>query len=85
MSAGYVVLEGGTGTLTELAIVWEHVCKNLISPRPVFVVGEFWKPTVELLVAARPKCGLHVHQVTSPNEIVALIRSTPYAQMSADG
>src|SRR5689334_13127010 len=28
MSAGYVVLEGGTGTLSELGIVWEYVAKG---------------------------------------------------------
>ena len=36
MSAGYVFLEGGTGTLSELGLVWEYVAKGLIDPRPIF-------------------------------------------------
>jgi len=38
MSAGYVVLEGGTGTLSEFSIVWEYVCKRMIEPRRPY----FW-------------------------------------------
>lgn len=71
MSAGYVVLEGGTGTLSEFALVWEYVCKKLISPRPIFVVGEFWRPLVDRLVAVRPKSGRHVICVDSAEEIAA--------------
>jgi hypothetical protein len=26
----------------------------MIEPRPIFVVGDFWKPTVEAVAAARP-------------------------------
>src|SRR6185436_15705257 len=44
MSAGYVFLEGGTGTLSELGLVWEYVAKGLIEPRPIFIVGDFWRP-----------------------------------------
>lgn len=43
----YVVLRGGTGTLLELAAVWELMNKRAIRSRPVVVVGEFWNSTVE--------------------------------------
>lgn len=72
LSAGYVILEGGTGTLSELAIVWEYVAKGLIDPRPIFVVGEFWRPTVERLTAARPKSGRHLHLVNSAEDILRI-------------
>jgi uncharacterized protein (TIGR00730 family) len=42
----YVVLRGGTGTLLELAAVWELMNKRVIKSRPV-VVGDFWNSTVE--------------------------------------
>lgn len=75
MSAGYVILEGGTGTLSEFGIVWEYVAKKLIRPRPIFIVGDFWKPTVERVVSARPSHGKHVHCVNTPEEIIAIARA----------
>jgi uncharacterized protein (TIGR00730 family) len=77
MSAGYVILEGGTGTLSELGIVWEFVCKGLISPpRPIFVVGDFWCPLVERIRTVRPKSCKHVYCVHKPEEIVRIARET---------
>ncbi|NLX14239.1 MAG: LOG family protein [Phycisphaerales bacterium] len=34
MSRGYVVLEGGTGTLSEFGLLWEYVAKGLVEPGP---------------------------------------------------
>ncbi|MCD4824649.1 MAG: LOG family protein, partial [Phycisphaerae bacterium] len=46
---GYVVLPGATGTLLELATVWELACKKLARPRPIVCVGEFWQPLVKMM------------------------------------
>jgi uncharacterized protein (TIGR00725 family) len=35
MGDAFVVLQGGTGTLLELAAVWELINKSLIEPKPV--------------------------------------------------
>jgi uncharacterized protein (TIGR00725 family) len=43
---GYVVLPGGTGTLLELAAVWEMTNKRIIPQRPVVIVGDLWKEIV---------------------------------------
>lgn len=75
MSVAYVVLEGGTGTLSEFAIVWEYVCKGLIEPRPIFVVGDFWRPLVERVLSVRPRHGAPLRLVESPEEIVAGLRA----------
>jgi len=72
MSAGYVVLDGGTGTLSEFGIVWEYVAKGLISPRPIFVVGDFWEPLIERILSHRPRHGRHLHRVRTADEIVAI-------------
>lgn len=72
ISAGYVVLEGGTGTLTEFGIVWEYVAKGFIAPRPIFLPGDFWRPMVERLLIARPKHGMHLHFVDRAEEIVEI-------------
>jgi uncharacterized protein (TIGR00725 family) len=77
MSHAYVILEGGTGTLSEFAIVWEFVAKRLIPPRPIFVVGDFWRPVVECIVSVRPEHGRCVHLVASPDQITAILGPAP--------
>lgn len=42
----FLALEGSTGTLLEVAAVWEHIHKGLIPHRPLILVGEFWRPLV---------------------------------------
>ncbi|HUI30403.1 MAG TPA: LOG family protein [Candidatus Acidoferrales bacterium] len=49
LGSGYIILKGGTGTLVELALVWELMNKNMISEKPIIVVTDFWKPVVDLL------------------------------------
>jgi hypothetical protein len=49
---GYVACAGGTGTLVELAVVWEMLNKGMlnkdvISGRPFVALGDFWRPIVE--------------------------------------
>ena len=43
---GFIVLQGGTGTLLELAAVLEHINKGMMPPKPVVAIGDFWKGTV---------------------------------------
>jgi hypothetical protein len=42
--SGYVACKGGTGTLVELAVVWEMLNKSVITGKPFVVLGEFWQP-----------------------------------------
>lgn len=44
----YITLPGSTGTLAELAMVWELINKRLIPLRPLLCWGEFWRPIVEI-------------------------------------
>jgi uncharacterized protein (TIGR00725 family) len=43
---GYVACKGGTGTLVELAVVWELLNKRAMEHRPFVVLGDFWEPIV---------------------------------------
>lgn len=43
---GYIVCRGGTGTLVELAVVWEMLNKGVMQARPVVAMGDFWGPVV---------------------------------------
>ena len=44
---GYVACPGGTGTLVELAVVWEMLNKGVMRPKPMIVLGTFWQPVIE--------------------------------------
>jgi len=45
----YVILNGGTGTLVELAVVWELINKNMLIEKPVACHGTMWKEIVHLM------------------------------------
>lgn len=44
---GFVACKGGTGTLVELAVVWEMLNKAVIKGKPFAVLGNFWTPILE--------------------------------------
>lgn len=44
---GFVACKGGTGTLVELAVVWEMLNKSVMSGKPFVVLGDFWQPILE--------------------------------------
>lgn len=55
LGRGYVILPGGTGTLLELAAVWELMNKSLFRPpRPFVLLGDFWLPLIERIAAQQP-------------------------------
>jgi len=47
MGDGFVACKGGTGTLVELAVVWEMLNKSLLQAKPVVAFGDFWQPILE--------------------------------------
>ena len=47
MGDGFVVCKGGTGTLVELAVVWEMLNKAVMRDKPVVVLGSFWQPILQ--------------------------------------
>ncbi len=47
LADGFVACKGGTGTLVELAVVWEMLNKSVMEGKPVAVLGDFWTPILE--------------------------------------
>jgi uncharacterized protein (TIGR00730 family) len=45
--SGYVACPGGTGTLAELAVVWEMLNKRVMRPKPMVIFGKFWQPVID--------------------------------------
>lgn len=73
---GYVTCPGGTGTLVELAIVWEMLNKGVMKKKPVAVFGDFWRPVIERVREAEQGHSSHwaerdeplIHVASSPRE-----------------
>ena len=76
---GYVTCPGGTGTLAELAVVLEMLNKRVMGPKPMVVLGDYWRPIVECVCGAgldrapawSARTGDLVHFVASPADAVA--------------
>lgn len=69
-SSGYVVLPGATGTLVELALTWEMLCKGFLSKRPLVCVGMFWRGLLEMMSRQNPRSLEYIAVVQSPDELV---------------
>lgn len=75
LGQAYIALPGGTGTLLELAKVWELRNKGFLKPdKLIILVGAFWKPLVELLSTDDPECDRYVELADDPEQAVGLIR-----------
>ena len=71
----YVVLPGGTGTLLELAQVWELKNKHLAhTEKPVIIVTGFWNDLVEMMARIDPDCRNLLEFAQEPEEIVEILK-----------
>ena len=72
-AAGYVIMAGGTGTLAELGLAWEHVNKAFITPRPIVCVGSTWQPVIEAVAAVQPGADGNIIWAGSADEVVRIM------------
>ncbi len=72
---GYVILPGGSGTLLEIALVLEYLNKRLMPPKPVLLLGSYWRST--LATAGREHDGdaATVQEVKTPEAAVRVLIS----------
>ncbi len=72
MGDAYVVLQGGTGTLLELALVWELINKKILNIKPIVSHSTMWKEIAEIidkqLIIEKRVAGL-VRNFNTPEEI----------------
>ena len=74
LGGAYIVLPGGTGTLLELAKVWELKNKGFLDGgKAIILLGEFWKPLVDIVASEDVKSSRAVMQVDGAQEAVRLI------------
>ncbi len=76
----YVVFRGATGTLVELAIVWEYIIKGVMKEKPIIVFGNHWNPVIQTITHELTNEGLEgytklVMQVDSAKKCVEVLRA----------
>ncbi len=76
---GYVTCKGGTGTLVELAVVWEMVNKRVMLPRPFVVLGDFWRPIIERVREVEAPAGAPPSQWVESNGRMIHYANSPAA------
>jgi uncharacterized protein (TIGR00730 family) len=70
----YIVLPGGTGTLLELAKVWELKNKGFLkTDKPIILLGGFFKPLVELIATDDADSSSYVELADEPKQAVKMI------------
>ncbi len=40
----FIAMRGGMGTLTEISLIWNMLQTKTMAPKPMILVGGFWKP-----------------------------------------
>lgn len=73
----FVVFPGGTGTLLELADVWEHKNKGFANAdKPIILVGAFWQPLLGMMAAADADCVLCVDWAETAEDAIELLKNS---------
>ena len=74
LGQAYIVLPGGTGTLLELAKVWELKNKGFLkTEKPIILLGGFWKPLIELIATDDADSSKYVMLADEPKQAVEMI------------
>lgn len=86
---GYVIMPGGLGTLTELALAWELLRVGDLPPRPLVVYGAYWRTVLEPLKTSpyvRDSAWESLQFVDDPQGVIdALKRDLPNIKATHEG
>ena len=75
---GFIAAPGATGTLAEVAMVWELMAKRMMPAKPLALLGGFWRPLYDMMVSgpdAKAACGGLVQVRETPREAVDFMAS----------
>ncbi|MFW6042235.1 MAG: LOG family protein [Chloroflexota bacterium] len=74
---GMIVLPGGIGTLSELALAWSFLQVKEIESRPLVLLGEIWRETMQTFIRSEYVPEPHatiLHYANTPQDAVSVIQ-----------
>lgn len=72
----YIVLPGSTGTLLELATVWELENKGFTNAdKSIILIGPFWQKLISMMETADSECSGCLENAKTPQEAVEMLIS----------
>jgi uncharacterized protein (TIGR00730 family) len=70
----YVVLPGGTGTLLELAEIWEFTNKGFVNPlKPIILLTDFFGPVVDIIAAEDRRGAGLISRADTPRQVIKIL------------
>jgi uncharacterized protein (TIGR00730 family) len=88
LASAYVILQGGIGTLLELALVWNLHLMRVYHDKPIILLGPAWRQTIEAAsreIMIRDVDLAALTFVDTPEEaLAALQRAEPVGPANAD-
>ncbi len=73
----FVVLPGGTGTLLELADVWELTNKGFVNPpKPIILLTDLFRPLIDIIAADDKNSIEFITIVQSPRQVVEILKES---------
>ena len=74
LGAAFVVLPGGTGTLLELAQVWEFTNKGFVNPpRLIILLTDFFRPLVDIVAVDDKKSVEFITIARTPAQVIEIL------------
>lgn len=71
----YVILPGATGTLLELASVWELKNKKfLANEKPIILMGTYWNGLIDLMAGADPDSLKCIQTADNPEQLLQILQ-----------
>ncbi len=73
LGAGYVVLPGSTGTLLEIAMVWELINKQFLPQRPIIFLSLYWQPVINTVLQNDPASTDNMGFAQTQDDVVQIL------------
>lgn len=76
LGQGYVVLPGSTGTLLELAAVWELTNKRFFRGKLIVLLGDYWQPVLDAVAQESSEPLACITHAATPDDAVRSLRDS---------
>ena len=68
-----VALPGSTGTLLEIAMVWELINKHFLPQRPIICLSNYWQPVINTVLQNDPACTENIGFAQTQDVVIQIL------------